>query len=150
MKKFALACIATASIASADGLALGYDRALTGVQGVSAILDANQLALQGILGFSYSSKEDKNDALTLAVRGLAPMGSRDNLTLRGGLGLSILGGSSNNKTQFLLETPIIAQYKFSKNFGISTQVGLVFDLNDGMAMTTNGSLLGNAGFHIFF
>lgn len=152
MKKFALTCIAFAAVsASAEGLAIGYDHALTGISGISAKLDANQLALQGIVGFDYSSETDKQDALGLAVRALFPMGQRDNLSLQGGVGMTVMGYSDpKTKNKFSFEVPFVAQYKFSKNFGISTQLGFAVDATDGFKLATNGSLLGNAGFHVFF
>lgn len=157
MKKIVLAAMATAAIstASAEGLAVGFDHSLAGISGISAKLDAKALMIQGIVGFDYTSTEDKSDALNFSVRGFAPMGARGPLSLYGGVGLSLVdkndsSAKNTNENRFLFEVPFVAQYKFTENFAVSTQAGLVMDFQDDFKMRTSGDLFGNAGFHVLF
>jgi hypothetical protein len=153
MKKVLALVALTAVAASANGLAVGFDRTLAGTTGISAKFDVGSLVLQGVVGAAWTATADKADVTQFVARVLVPMGARGALGLHGGAGLNTAFYADDDRdADLILEFPLVASYKVTDQLSVSTQLGFVLDPDngDGMFLGTSGSLLGGAGFHVHF
>jgi len=113
----------------------------------------NELAVQGLLGFSYS---DEYDELNMGGRVFFKIKDEENLHVDAiaGLGFTRFDpDQGNTDTATWINAGIGIEYFFSglPNLGFSTEVGLTFmDDDDGTTFGTTADSFVGAGIHYYF